>query len=63
MHRKLQASSEVDIPTWNFFNLLKNVDLSNAHIEEIQEFTFVHCTSLKEVRLRRHSIRLELKPL
>ena len=21
MHRKLQASSEVDIPTWNFFNL------------------------------------------
>ena len=21
MHRKLQASSEVDIPTWNFYNL------------------------------------------
>ena len=31
--------------------LLKKVDLSNAKIEEIQEFTFVHCTSLCEVRL------------
>ena len=31
--------------------LLKNVDLSNTKIEEIQEFTFAHCTSLAEVRL------------
>ena len=43
-------------------HLLKNVDLSNTQIEEIQEFTFVHCTSLKEVRLPRHSIRFELRP-
>ena len=32
-------------------HLLKNLDLSNTQIEEIQEFTFVHCTSLREVRL------------
>ena len=31
--------------------LLKPVGISNANIEEIQEFTFVHCTSLCEVRL------------
>ena len=31
--------------------LLKHVDLSNTRVEEIQEFTFVHCTSLCEVRL------------
>ena len=31
--------------------LLKQVDISNTNIEEIQEFTFVHCTSLCEVRL------------
>ena len=42
-------------------HLLKNVDLSNTQIEEIQEFTFVHCTSLKEVRLPRtlHTIRVK----
>ena len=42
-------------------HLLKNVDLSNTQIEEIQEFTFVHCTSLKEVRLPKtlHTIRVE----
>ena len=31
--------------------LLKQVDISNASIEEIQEFTFVHCASLREVKL------------
>ena len=43
-------------------HLLKNVDLSNTQqIEEIQEFTFVHCTSLKEVRLPKtlHTIRVK----
>ena len=42
-------------------HLLKNVDLSNTQIEEMQEFTFVHCTSLKEVRLPRtlHTIRVK----
>ena len=30
-------------------HLLKQVDLSNTKVEEIQEFTFAHCTSLKEV--------------
>ena len=41
--------------------LLKNVDLSNTKIEEIQEFTFAHCTSLFEVRLPHmlHTIRYE----
>ena len=29
-------------------HLLKKVDLSTTQIEEIQEFTFVHCTSLKK---------------
>ena len=40
---------------------LKNVDLSNTQIEEIQENTFVHCTSLKEVRLPKtlHTIRVK----
>ena len=32
-------------------HLLKKVDISNTKIEEIQEFTFVHCTSLSEVNL------------
>ena len=42
-------------------HLLKKVDLSNTQIEEIQEFTFVHCTSLKEVRLPMtlHTIRVK----
>ena len=31
--------------------LLKQVDLSNTQIEEIPEFTFVHCTSLMEISL------------
>ena len=42
-------------------HLLKHVDLSSTQIEEIQEFTFVHCTSLKEVRLPKtlHTIRVK----
>ena len=42
-------------------HLLKKVDLSNTQIEEIQEFTFVHCTSLKEVSLppTLHTIRVK----
>ena len=41
--------------------LLKQVDISNSSIEEIQEFTFVHCTSLREVRLPYsvHTIRVK----
>ena len=41
--------------------LLKHVDISNTNIEEIQEFTFVHCTSLCEVRLpyTLHTIRVK----
>ena len=41
--------------------LLKKVDFSNTKIEEIQEFTFVHCTSLCEVRLpyTLHTIRVK----
>ena len=31
--------------------LLKSVDLCNTNVEEIPEFTFVHCTSLREVLL------------
>ena len=31
--------------------LLKSVDLCNTDVEEIPEFTFVHCTSLREVLL------------
>ena len=31
--------------------LLMKVDISNTKIEEIQEFTFVHCTSLCEIKL------------
>ena len=40
---------------------LKHVDISNTNIEEIQEFTFVHCTSLCEVRLpyTLHTIRVK----
>ena len=42
-------------------HLLKKVDLSNTQIEEIQEFTFVHCTSLIEIRLPKtlHTIRVK----
>ena len=42
-------------------HLLKKVDLSNTQIEEIREFTFVHCTSLKEVSLPMtlHTIRVK----
>ena len=45
----------------NNCQLLKKVDLSNTKIEEIQEFTFVHCTSLCEVRLpyTLHTIRVK----
>ena len=32
-------------------HLLRKVDLSNTQIAETQEFTFVHCASLKEVGL------------
>ena len=32
-------------------HLLKTVDLSRTTIEEIQEFTFAHCTSLTEISL------------
>ena len=41
--------------------LLKKVDISNTKIEEIQEFTFVHCTSLCEVSLPTtlHTIRVK----
>ena len=41
--------------------LLKQVDISNSSIEEIQEFTFVHCASLYEVRLpySLHTIRVK----
>ena len=41
--------------------LLKSVDLSNTKVEEIPEFTFVHCTSLREVLLPTtlHTIRVK----
>ena len=41
--------------------LLKSVDLSNTKVEEIPEFTFVHCASLREVRLPTtlHTIRVK----
>ena len=41
--------------------LLKKEDISNTMIEEIQEFTFVHCTSLCEVSLPTtlHTIRVK----
>ena len=41
--------------------LLKHVDLQNTTIEEIPEFTFVHCTSLKEILLPAtlHTIRVK----
>ena len=29
--------------------LLKNIDLCNTQVEEIPEFAFVHCTSLKDL--------------
>ena len=42
-------------------HLLKQVDLSNTKVEEIQEFTFAHCTSLKEVSFppTLHTIRVK----
>ena len=42
-------------------HLLKKVDLSNTKVEEIQEFTFAHCTSLREVSfsLTLHTIRVK----
>ena len=41
--------------------LLKKVDISNTKIEENQEFTFVHCTSLCDVSLPHtlHTIRVK----
>ena len=41
--------------------LLKSVDLCNTMIEEISDFTFVHCTSLREVFLPAtlHTIRVK----
>ena len=41
--------------------LLKSVDLCNTNVEEIPEFTFVHCTSLREVLLPTtlHTIRVK----
>ena len=41
--------------------LLENIDLCNAQVEEIPEFAFVHCTSLKEVLLPTtlHTIRVK----
>ena len=40
--------------------LLKSVDLCNTNVEEIPEFTFVHCISLREVLLppTLHAIRV-----
>ena len=42
-------------------HLLKQVDLSNTKVEEIQEFTFAHCRSLKEVSFppTLHTIRVK----
>ena len=41
--------------------LLKRVDLCNTNVEEIPEFAFVHCTSLREVLLPTtlHTIRVK----
>ena len=41
--------------------LLKRVDLCNTNVEETPEFTFVHCTSLREVLLPStlHTIRVK----
>ena len=41
--------------------LLKNIDLCNTQVEEIPEFAFVHCTSLREVLLpiTLHAIRVK----
>ena len=41
--------------------LLKSVDLCNTNVEEIPEFAFVHCTSLREVLLPTtlHAIRVK----
>ena len=40
---------------------LKQVDLSNMKVEEIQEFTFAHCTSLREISFppTLHTIRVK----
>ena len=41
--------------------LLKSIDLCNTQVEEIPEFAFVHCTSLREVLLPMtlHTIRVK----
>ena len=41
--------------------MLKSVDLCNTNVEEIPEFAFVHCTSLREVLLPTtlHTIRVK----
>ena len=45
----------------NSCRLLQNTDLCNTQVEEIPEFAFVHCTSLKEVLLpiTLHTIRVK----
>ena len=43
------------------YRLLKSVDLCNTMIEEIPQFTFGHCTGLRDYR--QLSIQSELKPL
>ena len=42
-------------------HLLKQVDLSNTKVEEIQEFTFAHCTGLREISFPQtlHTIRVK----
>ena len=56
-----QDSSVLGAHACDNCHLLKKVDLSNTKIEEIQEFTFVHCTSLREVNLppTLHTIRVK----
>ena len=39
--------------------MLKSVDLCNTMIEEIPEFTFVHCTSLGLLPATLHTIRVK----
>ena len=41
--------------------LLESVDLCNTNVEEIPEFTFVHCTGFREVLLPKtlHTIRVK----
>ena len=49
------------VPSGDSCRLLKSVDLSNTNVEEIPEFTFVHCTSLRDVLLPTtlHTIRVK----